>query len=167
MEAPGEPAPGEPAEAADRRWEAALEHHARVLSEDWEYETAERIGSALAVGVTTEREARLVLTALGYEPDQVASVLSAEVEVRPPATPEDVAAHQRDVEVICAAFEAGGREEPAIDWPEFWARNERLGWVAYALEEPMRVAQKRMEQAYEAAMNADGAGRPDAEETGP
>ncbi|WP_437597071.1 hypothetical protein WMF28_31205 [Sorangium sp. So ce590] len=67
-----------------------------------------------------------MLTALGYKPDLGARVLSAEVEVRPPATPEDIAAHKRDVEIIREAFEAAARQEPAIAWPELWARHERL-----------------------------------------
>jgi hypothetical protein len=73
----------------DPRWPAALWREADEV-ERYNPEDAESIRAALAIGVRSEREARLVLAALGYSnPDAVERVLQGEgEEAEPEAAPE-------------------------------------------------------------------------------
>ncbi|WP_437728232.1 hypothetical protein [Sorangium sp. So ce861] len=158
-----EPMPREPADAADPRWAAALAQFARELHEDWEGDAARPILAALAVGVATKREATLVLTACGYTPGRVRSVLSAEVEEEPRPTPEDVVAHMRDVATIVAA---GGAPVPGLDWHEFMERSERLGRSALVIAAPTMAPTEPAQHEQEVEDGSpDDADRSDVEET--
>jgi hypothetical protein len=83
----------------DPRWPAALWREADEV-ERHNPELAERIRAALAIGVRGEREARLVLAALGYSnPDAVERVLQGEDEEAEP----EAAIEQRIEGVLAGA----------------------------------------------------------------